>query len=103
MDNHGVDLYFHGDLQQTLNTVFMSLNDSINALFKQGVSNVSLFLTDTNESVVVVKQQFPITRGGGQFQHEHHNTDWMLAIQDAIRASEHIAELKAVLIHTNAN
>ena len=80
-----------------------NLNDSINALFKQGVQSVTLLLTESNESVVVVNQKFPMHRGGGEFHHQHQNTDWALAVQDANKAAEHIAQLQSKLVRMNSN
>lgn len=81
----------------------MNLNDSINALFKHGVVSVTLGLTEKDESVVVVAQKFPITRGGGEFNHQHQNSDWALAIEDARKAAEHIAQLQSKIVRLNPN
>lgn len=81
----------------------MSLNDALNTLFKHGVRSVTLLVTETNESVVVVNQKFPMNRGGGEFNHQHQNTDWVLAVQDATKAAEHVGQLQSKIVRLNSN
>lgn len=79
----------------------MNLNDSINALFQNGVTAITLKKGPAGECVLTCEQQHGTQNGSSQFRHQIISTDWVDAVSKTVPAVDHCASMQARIIRGN--